>query len=460
MFNRIIVIGLILVLFSVNAFAASHYVRPNGGSYGAEDGTDWDNAFDGMPSTMIRGDTYYVAGGSYPAPGWYLNDAESGTDVITIKKANAADCSGVTGWSVSFASDQVVVSDSGDTTYGAAIIFTRGYYTIDGVTGAGAGSTQYGIKVKYGNTGQRTDLMLFRDNSISNIIIKYVEFEHQGSSYDYSQSSISSISGSLATLTVQHCYAHDFQVFTKNDSGDDFIIEYSYFQNNWSSGSNHGELLSIVCRDDMIFRYNIVDNATNGTGGIIVLGDYTTYSCDVDNVQIYGNLFFDASSVGNGLWGSGNSSDPCGITNWKIYNNTIVDQDGDFYAGGAGNERDSGCVVKNNLFYNANADIQSSEGDSFDNDYNYYNGCSNQPSGGEAGANDVTSSQTSAQTFTAYASDDYTLVSGSEAIDDGMDASAILTEDMNGVSMPQNEVYDIGAYEFINNIKLKGIQIQ
>jgi hypothetical protein len=35
-------------LLTCSAFAANFYVRPNGGSYGSENGSDWNNAFDGF----------------------------------------------------------------------------------------------------------------------------------------------------------------------------------------------------------------------------------------------------------------------------------------------------------------------------------------------------------------------------------------------------------------------------
>ena len=66
--------------------AANHFVRQ--GATG--NGSDWINAcadFTGpcAVASLVRGDTYYVADGSYAGRTW--NRAESGVSVITIKKA-------------------------------------------------------------------------------------------------------------------------------------------------------------------------------------------------------------------------------------------------------------------------------------------------------------------------------------------------------------------------------------
>src|SRR3989304_8100596 len=50
-------------LFVSPLFAASHYVRS--GASGSGNGSDWTNAYTTLPSSLIRGDVYYVAGGTY-----------------------------------------------------------------------------------------------------------------------------------------------------------------------------------------------------------------------------------------------------------------------------------------------------------------------------------------------------------------------------------------------------------
>jgi len=438
---------IIFVLLHSLSLAACHYVRPPGGDYGNEDGTDWNNAYDGLPTTLVRGDVYYVAAGVYNN-GWYLDDPESGTSVITIKKANASECASVQGWLSEFETGQVVVYNGSDTTYGAAITITRGYYIIDGVTGTG--TSGYGIKLRYAHLNQDNTGILIRDNAVSSLTVRHVEFDMPGSSYNYAQWGIYRVSGSFSNAHVDHCYAHNFNVFMKDDGGGGTIIENCYFKNQWSSSNHHGELISIVCTDGLIFRYNIVENAVNGTGGIIVLGDYETYECSVDDVEIYGNVFFDCSGGGNGIIGTGSSYCSLGAKNWKIYNNTIVDSGSVFVyfpmrECAAGGEPASNFLIKNNLIFNSSAYIDANSATV---DHNYFNSETSVGPDGK-GTNQVNSTQTSAQTFVDYENDRFELKSGSDAIDTGVDLGTPYNIDILSVSRPQGSAWDIGAYEYV-----------
>src|SRR5262245_52847243 len=74
------------------AWAANHYVRSS--ATGVGNGSDWTNActdFTGScaVSNLVRGDTYYVATGTYGSR--TFNTPTSGTLTITIKGATAAD---------------------------------------------------------------------------------------------------------------------------------------------------------------------------------------------------------------------------------------------------------------------------------------------------------------------------------------------------------------------------------
>jgi len=54
-----------------------------------------------------------------------------------------------------------------------------------------------------------------------------------------------------------------------------------------------------------------------------------------------------------------------------------------------------------------------------------------------------------AELFTDYSGGDYSLKSGSDAIDAGDDLSAYFTDDIVGTTRPQNSIYDIGAFEYV-----------
>src|ERR1700761_75424 len=111
------------------ARAANHYIRA--GASGSGSGADWTNAcasFSGScsVSSMVRGDTYYVAGGSYAGPNF--NKSDSGTTLITVKTATVADHGTATGWSDNFATL---------VTFTGGIIFSSDYWLLDGQTGGG-----------------------------------------------------------------------------------------------------------------------------------------------------------------------------------------------------------------------------------------------------------------------------------------------------------------------------------
>ena len=131
--KNFLVFGIFLFLI-VSVSAANHYVRQ--GASG--NGNDWSNAYGSLPSTLVRGDTYYVADGSYG--GYGFNDADSGTTLITIKKATASDHGTSTGWQSSFGDGQVIFTST--------ISFSSGYYVLDGQTGGGPGSWKSGFGFK------------------------------------------------------------------------------------------------------------------------------------------------------------------------------------------------------------------------------------------------------------------------------------------------------------------------
>ena len=94
-----------LLLFALPASAVCHVVTPAGA--GLQDGSTWDNAFAGLPATLVRGDVYYIATGNYTG-GYRFNTPESGTTVITIKKVTPTDHCTETGWQASFGVGQAV----------------------------------------------------------------------------------------------------------------------------------------------------------------------------------------------------------------------------------------------------------------------------------------------------------------------------------------------------------------
>ena len=61
----------------------------------------------------------------------------------------------------------------------------------------------------------------------------------------------------------------------------------------------------------------------------------------------------------------------------------------------------------------------------------------------------MTSTESTATLFTNYSGGDYSIKSGSQAVDAGYSLSSPYNIDANGVSRLQGSAFDIGAIEFV-----------
>ena len=95
------------------------YVRPGGS--GAQDGSDWSNALNGLPGTLQRDTVYWLAAGNYGS--YTFDDGASGSDGITLRKATSQEHGTDTGWSASYGSGQAVFGP---------LDFRSDRYTLDG----------------------------------------------------------------------------------------------------------------------------------------------------------------------------------------------------------------------------------------------------------------------------------------------------------------------------------------
>src|SRR3989338_10419935 len=117
------------------SLAANQYVRA--GATGTGSGSDWINAYTSLPATLIRGDTYYIADGNYAT--YTVDDAVSGTSVITIKKATASDHGTETGWDSSYGDGQAAFT--------SPFNIRTSYITFDGIVDSGSDPNTYGFKI-------------------------------------------------------------------------------------------------------------------------------------------------------------------------------------------------------------------------------------------------------------------------------------------------------------------------
>lgn len=90
-----------LLICPLKLYSQCLVVTPGGSGTGS--GADWNNAISSanLTTNMVRGDTYYLATGSYGNQ--TFQTADSGTSVITIRAAISSDHCTATGWTSSLA---------------------------------------------------------------------------------------------------------------------------------------------------------------------------------------------------------------------------------------------------------------------------------------------------------------------------------------------------------------------
>jgi len=358
----------LFLLAAVNAEAQTYYVRA--GATGANNGSDWNNAYSALPGSLVRGATYYVAGGNYS--GRTFNDTQSGTTRITLKKATAADHGTDTGWQSGYGSAQAVFG---------TFTFNKGYYTIDGVSRTDW-KTGYGIKIaNYPNPSSASGVVVVGAggaNAAHGVTIRYCEVEGSHSRDDAQNDvGVFVFYGSNAAL-IQYCFIHDVGECTlklRNTVGT--TVEFSFISRNDSSPSFHAEGVASSFSQNLVIRCNIFEDI-EGTA-FIAFPDGSHHT--MNNVHIYGNVFYystaNASRSGNdksqGVGEGVLTMFDCDITGDMFFlNNTMVNLNSSAWSSGSsGLFFGSGWpttaeryYIKNNLWVNCGSGSFNNSGGS------------------------------------------------------------------------------------------------
>jgi hypothetical protein len=317
-----------------SAEAGNKYVRA--GATGAGTGADWANAYPSLPATLTRGDTYYIADGTYN--GYLFDDPASGTTMITLKKATVTDHGTATGWSDAYG--------DGVATFTGSLTFKTPYYTVDGQVGGGPA----GWKTGHGFKVDTTDTGIFINPDFKpgahHITVRHLEYE--GVDGDGNAHVGDGIFAAVSNdLTFSHMWIHDVgNCIYQFNSVSRIIIEYSYTGDFHSQASSHAEISSTDYSEDVTFRWNVFTHV-EGTGGLIF--DSTGLG---GGFYIYGNVFYQDNHAGdwignNGVIGAWSAS---AGSNILVYNNTFINIDSDVCVFGPFGSW-SGNQIRNNLFY-------------------------------------------------------------------------------------------------------------
>jgi len=450
---RKFLLALALVACALPSWAANHYIRQGGSGSTAGTGNcaDWSaaNACANAPATLVRGDTYYFAAGTYG--GYDFTTPNSGTTRITWKKATVADHGIATGWLDSYASAETFFNRGGSVFVCHENV---GYITLDGVYGTKGVTGSFGFRMQ--STDSRATATAMWDvymggqaSSMGNCdgwTLNYIDIDWNNGTSSGSASGgtrgiwlrggIANDNFTLSNSWLHHSSAYGMYV---NTFGSGLTIINSRFSNNGGCGgtSCHHETFWINPASNVVIDGNeIIDTLVGDLTGWLMIGNVT-------NVRISNNLFYCTNTAicmtgGNGIIGTW-SSTPSN-NGVYIYNNTFAN----LPAGGNYIYINLGTNIHcvNNLVYSAEFS---------------WTGCgtagtfANNACGGGAACSGTTP-QTGITTaiFRDWANKDLHLTQHTTA---GTNMSATYTLDKDGVV---RTVWDRGAYEFGAHYVLQG----
>lgn len=351
-----------LLLFpAIFANAASHHVR--GGLANNGDGTTWAEAaspggvgaFNALPATLTRGDTYFIADyASYPA--YTFNDAPSSTTLITIKKATVADHGTSTGWDNTYGDGQAVWSV---TSTGWTIDTT--YMVFDGVTGSGFGTTAYGFKIavsSIGGVGIWSSALVDTSLDCRNITFQNIEIDLPQSLPDsdytygfYLSGDVAPHTKDISTITISNVWIKKGRQAITAGYAVDWIVERCSIEAQGPGDVDHhyAQLVFSLDYSNITIRYNqIRDAQQEGWTSVIEPQAYPG-----SNMYIYGNAFYARTGLAynsfcnEGIFVCAGEVHCDGL---YIFNNTIYGWQG----GNAGIFLDTGAGVSANVFIRNN----------------------------------------------------------------------------------------------------------
>ena len=327
-----------LLLFTVTLIGTSlaeaqsvFYVRS--GANGSNNGSSWTDAYTALPKTLQRGATYYIADGTYGP--YIFNDAESGTKLITIKKATIADHGSATGWLNSYGDGQAYFVGAQD----RVLNFTTGYWTFDGNGAIGT----YGFKAStlVGDPspppGYRVvSVGVSIPNVLNNITIRSIEIDGRDVPF---------VDG-FGLNKVNNFLLSNYEVHHLEDDAvegchpcTNSIIEYGYHHDSHGgpSGVSRPDAYDIYQFSNFTWRYNYIVHHSQML--------FFSSSKLVGRADVYGNVFVNT----NGGTGSKciNARSTVVMGPLYIYNNTCAGTNDGFVF----SSLHTG-VAKNNLFYN------------------------------------------------------------------------------------------------------------
>jgi len=310
--NRLIfILALLLLPFPLRG--ACHTVTVAGS--GSHTGADWNNAYAGIPATLTRGDTYYLADGSYPV--YTFNTAVSGTTTAEIRKAQTYDHCTDTGWNAgTMGSAQAVFRHASPPSFEVS----ASYFTLNGngqQTSPGCGvsvgatptsepSTPSDCGIRIDNTlctsgsSDACDNPLHVDSGVTHFTMEYLEGVGNGIN-----NSERGFFGFYGGGNATNAYFSGSHLFGRNAG----CVYFVWTSNNWSVTESYFWLTNTDIADDCHPQYSLTEsNTSNG----------------VEANNVYRDI--NGSSVFSFVSPAGTN------TGWTYYNNVFWFTSGGAYA--------------------------------------------------------------------------------------------------------------------------------
>ncbi len=340
--SSILALVILTSLASVSFAQTKHYVLAS--ATGNGNGNDWTNAYQALPATLVRGDIYYVGSGQYPS--LTLNDAESGSEWITIQKATANDHGTDVGWSDEYG--------TGNASF-PTITVAASYYNFNGSVGGGPGSwfTGHGFDVySTGNVGQA---LIFFNADVHHIMLSHTSVH---ADRDTLTAAMKLTLGGNHDITVSYCAGYSvFGVFFHLANVYNMVVEFSYFKDNKSTADWHSEGISFLGTVTNLIVRHCVWWKIEGSAFLAGVNNGDAY-----NWTVHGNIFSNSWSPALYIADDGGS-----MSGLQYYNNLITNVNTS--SGGIYISKGSDNKVYNNMWYHNVVNSLSIWADA---DYNWF----------------------------------------------------------------------------------------
>ncbi len=463
-------------LSSALASAENLYVRPNGGAYGTENGTSWDNAFDGFSDVawgsgtglVGAGDILFVAQGNYTQALSIGASGSSDTNRVTIKAAQDTyvGAASLTG-DIRFNSNDYVTLDGGFSGQkninfvGVGNVVAQGteYLKIFNVnftpTGGGdpsdsnsclldlrfSGRWELGyntfnvVAAQWGtpiNSVGETHARTWGQASFHHNLVQVPSRANFGNGPDGIQAAAGT---DIYNNTFQGILTNNYTGPQHQDIVQLFGDDYARIYNNDFIDS--GDSMIDFSEDggterSHLYIYNNLFRRTLDGVGTVMIRIYTVGAtlAKIDDVVIEGNTFVDGSRTGSSFGAA-----------FRVQATTA-------------STTGAGSRLRNNIFFNTGRGwpVILVEGSSL----SQWNISHNLINAGSAGNTNISgianlNGQTGAPSFVQYApyamGNNYQLASGDTSAKDKGTATALYAVDRVSTPRPQGAGWDIGAYE-------------